>query len=39
VFTGWSGGGCSDPTPTCTIALSSNQSVQATFEKRRQPKP
>jgi hypothetical protein len=39
VFTGWSGGGCSDPTPTCTVALGSNQSVQATFQKRHQPKP
>jgi hypothetical protein len=36
---GWSGGGCPGPTPTCTIALSSNQSVQAMFEKRHQPKP
>jgi hypothetical protein len=39
VFTGWSGGGCTDPTPTCTVALSSSQSVQATFQKRNQPKP
>jgi hypothetical protein len=34
VFAGWSGGGCSSATPTCTVALSSNQSVQATFQKR-----
>jgi hypothetical protein len=34
MFAGWSGGGCAGATPTCTVALSSDQSVQATFQKR-----
>ena len=36
MFTGWSGGDCAGSTPTCTVALSSNQSVQAIFQKGRQ---
>ena len=39
MFTGWSGGGCAGSTPTCTVAFSANQSVQATFQKQqRQPR-
>jgi len=38
MFTGWSGGDCAGSTPTCTVALSSNQSVQAIFQKGRQAK-
>ena len=38
MFTGWSGGGCAGSTPTCAVALNSNQSVQAIFQKGRQAK-
>jgi cellulose 1,4-beta-cellobiosidase len=30
-FTGWSGGGCSGTAPTCTVAMTSDQYVSATF--------
>ena len=30
-FAGWSGGGCSGSAPTCTVTMSSDQSVTATF--------
>ncbi len=31
VFGGWSGGGCSGTSPTCTVTMNANTSVTATF--------
>jgi len=31
-FTGWSGGGCSGTDPSCTVTLSANTNVDATFQ-------
>jgi hypothetical protein len=31
VFSGWSGGGCSGTATTCTVALTSDQTISATF--------
>ena len=31
VFVGWSGGACSGAVPTCTVVMSANQTVTATF--------
>lgn len=39
VFSGWSGGGCSGSTPTCTVMMTATTTVTATFTAEAAPKP
>jgi hypothetical protein len=34
-FTGWSGGGCSGTSPTCTVSMTADRSVSAAFRNGR----